>query len=287
MLNAMSVDVEEHFQVEAFAKVISPDSWDSLESRVERNVEKILDLFRRFNVKATFYILGWVNERRPNLAREIAAAGHEIGCHGFGHQRIHRQTPEQFRQDIRKARSILEDDAQMPVCCYRAPSFSVTKSTLWALDILYEEGFTIDSSIFPIRHDLYGMPDEKRFPHYKTTQKGNRIFEFPPSTIQLAGNNVGVAGGGYLRLLPYHFTRWAIRRINAIEKQPAMVYFHPWELDPDQPKITAPLRSTLRHYTNLSKMERKIELLLKDFSFASVSKACSHLSDYQEPMPAK
>jgi polysaccharide deacetylase family protein (PEP-CTERM system associated) len=195
--------------------------------------------------------------------------GHEIGCHGYAHQHIRRQSPEQFRQDVRKARQGLMDQTQKPVQCYRAPSFSITKSTLWALDVLGEEGFTIDSSIFPVRHDLYGIPDADRFPHWR-----KNIFEFPPTTIRLAKNNIGAAGGGYLRLLPYAYTRYSIRNVNEKEGQPAMVYFHPWEIDPDQPRIAAPFRSRFRHYTNLGGMKKKIERLLTDFRFSTVSEVC-------------
>ena len=238
-------------------------------------------LFRRHGASGTFFILGWIAERRPGLVRKIADAGHEIGCHGFGHQRIHRQTADQFRQDIRKSLSLLTELAGKPVCCYRAPSFSVTKPTLWALDVLAEEGFSVDSSIFPVRHDLYGMPGAERFPHWETTPKGKPIFEFPPSTVRLAGNNWAACGGGYLRLFPYRFTHWAIRRLNDRENQPAMVYFHPWELDPSQPRVSAPLRSRLRHYVNLSKTENRIERLLKDFRFTTVSEVCSQLEAYR------
>jgi polysaccharide deacetylase family protein (PEP-CTERM system associated) len=275
MLNAISVDVEEYFHVEAFAGKIDPKSWGDFESRVERSVERILGLFQKNETRGTFFILGWIAERQPGLVRKIAWAGHEIGCHGFGHQRIHRQTPDQFRQDIRQARNLLAELTGQPVRCYRAPSFSVTKTTLWALDILAEEGFSIDSSIFPVVHDLYGMPGGKRFPYWETTPGGKRIYEFPPSTIRLANNNWAVAGGGYLRLFPYAITRWAIRRLNDREKQPAMVYFHPWELDPSQPRVSAPIRSKLRHYVNLSRTESKIGRLLKDFRFGTVSEVCT------------
>jgi polysaccharide deacetylase family protein (PEP-CTERM system associated) len=200
------------------------------------------------------------------LARRITDCGHELGCHGYGHQHIRRQSPEQFRNDIRRAKTCLENQAKKPVLCYRAPSFSITKATLWALDILAEEGFRIDSSIFPVRHDVYGMPDSERFPHWR-----NGILEFPPTTIRVANNNFGVAGGGYLRLLPYRFTQWAIRNINEVEGKPVMVYFHPWELDPDQPRISASLKSRLRHYTNLTGMQNKIERLLQNFRFSTVS----------------
>lgn len=285
MLNVISVDVEEYFQVEAFAGIIDPKSWGNFESRVERSVDVVLRLLQDHGTSATFFILGWVAERRPGLVRKIADAGHEIGCHGFGHQRIHRQTPDQFRQDIRKSRDLLTNLACKPVRCYRAPSFSVTKTTLWALDVLAEEGFSIDSSIFPVRHDLYGMPGARRFPYWETTPGGMRIFEFPPSTIRLANNNWAAAGGGYLRLFPYRFTRWAIRRLNDIEHQPAMVYFHPWELDPLQPRMSASARSRFRHYINLSKTEDKIGRLLKDFRFGTVTEVCGQLEGFRDFRP--
>lgn len=272
MMNALSVDVEDYFHVEAFASRISPENWPSHELRVEKNVDLILEILEKYRATATFFILGWVAESVPQLVRRIADAGHEIGCHGHGHQHIRKQDPEPFRQDVRRARKYLMDLIQQPVYCYRAPSFSITKSTLWALDILAEEGFTVDSSIFPVRHDLYGIPDSDRFPHRR-----NGILEFPPTTIRLANNNIGIAGGGYLRLLPYGITRWAIREVNVKENQPAMVYFHPWELDPGQPRIGAPLRSRLRHYTNLKGMQRKIERLLQDFRFSTVSEVCKKL----------
>jgi polysaccharide deacetylase family protein (PEP-CTERM system associated) len=275
MLNAISVDVEEYFHVEAFAGVISPDSWASYESRIERNTNDILELFLKYNTKATFYILGCVAERYPALIKMIAAVGHEIGCHGFWHRPIYRQTPDQFRLDIRKARNILMEIINAPIVSYRAPSFSVTQATLWALDIMVEEGFHIDSSIFPIRHDIYGIPNGKRFPYQQITPANKQITEFPPSTIRLGKNNLGVAGGGYLRLLPYNFTRWAIRHINNVENQPIMVYFHPWEIDPEQPRIPASWKSKVRHYTNLNKMRGKIEKLLNDFQFDTVSSSCS------------
>ncbi len=269
MLNALSIDVEDYFHVEAFAEQVSPDDWCNFAPRVQENINLILEILARHQVKATFFVLGWVAESIPSLVRQIAEAGHEIGCHGYNHRRVRQQTPEEFRQDIRRARRCLMDQAQQPIHCYRAPSFSIVKSTLWALDILAEEGFKIDSSIFPVKHDLYGIPDARRFPHWQ-----NNILEFPPSTIRRAGNNFGVAGGGYLRLLPYRLTRWAIREINEKEKQPAMVYFHPWELDPEQPRIAAPLRSRVRHYTNLGGMKKKLELLLSDFRFSAVSEVC-------------
>jgi polysaccharide deacetylase family protein (PEP-CTERM system associated) len=222
-----------------------------------------------YDVKATFFVLGKVAEQHPHLVREISDAGHEIGCHGYAHQHIRRQTPALFRQDIRIARQRLMELIQKPVICYRAPSFSITESTLWALEILSDEGFTIDSSIFPVRHDLYGIPHAERFPHWR-----KNLLEFPPTTVRISGNNFGAAGGGYLRLLPYGITRWAIRKVNESDGQPAMVYFHPWEIDPGQPRIQASLRSKLRHYTNLSVMSKKIERLLRDFRFSTISDVC-------------
>jgi polysaccharide deacetylase family protein (PEP-CTERM system associated) len=281
MLNALSVDVEEYFHVEAFASQVTEESWGSRESRVERSVDQVLRLFQSHRSTATFFILGWIAKKFPGMVQAIAEAGHEIGCHGLNHRHIRRQTQGQFREDIRTARQLLTDIIQKPVLCYRAPSFSITKPSLWALDILVEEGFKIDSSIFPVRHDLYGIPDANRFPHWEIAPGGNHIFEFPPSTIRWAKNNWGVGGGGYLRFFPYGFTAWAFRRLNEREHQPAMVYFHPWELDPGQPRIPAPLRSRLRHYTNLGGMQDKIVRLLNDFQFTTISGVCSLSEAFQ------
>ena len=273
MRNVLSVDVEDYFQVEAFASRVRFEEWDFYERRVERNVDRILELFDKYQAKATFFVLGWVAEKIPNLSKRIAKAGHEIGCHGFAHRRLQTLTPDQFRDDLRKATHILNDQVQRPIRSFRAPSFSIVKSTMWALDILAEEGYTFDSSLFPVRHDLYGIPDADRFPYWHTTPKGNWVFEFPPSTIRKVQNNWGVAGGGYLRLVPYGATQWAIRHINRMEQQPVMVYFHPWEIDPAQPVIQAGIRSTLRHYTNLRTMAAKLEHLLRDFEFTTLSDA--------------
>ncbi len=279
MLNVLSVDVEDYFHVEAFASKIRYDQWDSYERRVEHNVARILELFDKYQAKGTFFILGWVAEKLPDLSRRIAMAGHEIGCHGYAHRRLQTLTPHQFREDLRRATALLADQVQRPILCYRAPSFSVVRSTMWALDILAEEGFLYDSSIFPVRHDLYGVPDAERFPHWQVSPEGRPLFEFPPSTIRRANNNLGVAGGGYLRLVPYGPTRWAIRHINKVERQPVMVYFHPWEIDPDQPVVRAGFRSMLRHYTNLTVMAGKIERLLQDFQFTTLANACAqHLA---------
>ncbi len=279
--NVLSVDVEDYFHVAAFSSQISPEDWDFLPSRIERNVHRVLELFQKHKIRGTFFVLGWVCQRFPRLVREIAEAGHELGSHGFTHQRIHFQTTEEFRRDVRESREILMDQVQAPITCYRAPSFSIVQNAIWALDVLIEEGFEIDSSIFPVFHDLYGIPNAKRYPHWSKTASGRRIFEFPPSTIRAAGYNFAVGGGGYFRILPYGFTKWAIRRINQVEKQPGMVYFHPWEIDIDQPRISAGLLSKFRHYTNISHMESRIDRLLRDFRFTTLSEACSQLAVFK------
>ena len=283
MLNVLSVDVEEYFQVEAFARSVDRRTWASFAPRVDGNVRRVLDLFDRHDAKATFFVLGWIGRQYPHLVREIAARGHEIGCHGFGHQRLHELTRKEFRADLREALGILTDQAQQPIRAYRAPSFSIVKHTMWAFDILAEEGFTFDSSIFPVHHDNYGVPDAPRFPYIHQTKEGNSVYEFPPSTVRIANQNIGVGGGGYLRFAPYSVTRWALRRINRVERQPAMVYFHPWEIDPAQPRISAPMRSRLRHYTNLATMEHKIGRLLRDFRFVPLSAHPQNLSGEASP----
>ena len=286
MLNVLSVDVEDYFHVEAFAAKIRYEQWNSYEHRVEQNVARILELFDKYGARGTFFILGWVAEKFPHLSRQIANAGHEVGCHGYAHRRLQTLTPAQFRDDLRRATTLLTDQVQRPIHCYRAPSFSVVRSTMWAFDVLGDEGYAFDSSVFPVRHDLYGVPDAERFPHWQVSPQGHRLFEFPPSTIRSAKNNWGVAGGGYLRLVPYGPTNWAIRHINDVEGQPAMVYFHPWEIDPDQPVVKAGLRSTLRHYTNLTTMAGKIERLLQDFQFTTLSDACVQHPAYRTRIPA-
>jgi len=281
MRNVLSVDVEDYFQVEAFAGQVTCGQWPSFAPRVERNTGRILDLFARHGTKATFFILGWIAERFPHLVQEIAACGHEIACHGFAHQLLPRLTPEQFRADIRQAKDVLSGLSNHPITGYRAPSFSIVQKTLWAFDILAEEGFKIDSSVFPVHHDFYGIPEAPRSPYWRTTPAGNAIFEFPPSTVRILNSNIGIAGGGYLRFAPYFLTRRGVRYINQVEKQPAMVYFHPWEIDPDQPRIRASLRSRLRHYTNLTSMEQKLAMLLRDFRFDTLSRVCAQLAVYQ------
>lgn len=273
MINALTIDVEDYFHVTAFDRHIMPDQWDTYPLRVESNTRRILDMLDEYAVRATFFVLGWVAERRPALVREIHRRGHEIACHGYGHQLIYRLTPQEFRTDVSKAKTILEDLCGERVHGYRAPSYSITAKSLWALDILVEEGFSYDSSIFPITHDIYGIPGGKRFPHEISTHAG-AIQEFPISTFPLNvggwKSHVPIAGGGYLRLFPAALVSWAIQGINARENQPAVVYFHPWEIDPHQPRIRAGLKSRFRHYLNLQRMELKIRYLLSNLRFSPV-----------------
>ena len=274
IVNALTVDVEDYFHVEAFAPCVRREDWPSFESRVERNTDRVLLLFDECGVKGTFFVLGWAAERYPSLVRNISSAGHDLGCHGYEHRRIRVQGPQRFREDLRRSRDVIAGQSGRPVTVYRAPSFSVVAETLWALDILLEEGFNLDSSVYPVYHDLYGLPGAPRFPHRRTTPGGKMIDEFPPSTISIGGVNFAIGGGGYLRLLPYGLMRRAIRHVNEVERQPVMTYFHPWEVDPGQPRIRgAGLKSRLRHYTNLSAMEDKVRRLLGDFRFGPIRDA--------------
>jgi polysaccharide deacetylase family protein (PEP-CTERM system associated) len=275
VINALTFDVEDYFHVQAFADVIPTADWGQYPLRVEHNTYRLLELLERRGIHATFFILGWVAERCPSLVRDVFKAGHEIGSHGYNHQMISRGDEKTFRSDSKRAKSILEDQIGVNIKCYRAPSYSITSNTLWALEVLGQLGFEYDSSIFPVHHDSYGMPGAPRFPHYQCLRDGTRILEFPPSTLAVCGINLPVAGGGYFRLLPYGLTAWALRRINKNENQPALVYFHPWEIDPEQPRIGAPWRSRFRHYQNLQSTEDKLTRLLDDFSWASMSEVLS------------
>ena len=275
MINALTIDVEDYFHVQAFAGVIQPTEWCQYPLRVENNTYRLLEILSRRGIHATFFILGWVAERCPNLVRDILRVGHEIGSHGYDHQMINPRDEKSFRSDISRAKSLLEDQVGIKVKSYRAPSYSITLKTLWALEVLGEVGFEYDSSIFPVHHDHYGIPKAPRFPHYEILRDGSRILEFPPSTLSVYGINIPVAGGGYFRLLPYRFTAWAIRRINQQEDQPAMVYLHPWEIDPDQPRVTASWKSRFRHYHSLRSTEEKLERLLDDFLWAPMSEVLS------------
>jgi len=270
MRNALTVDVEDYFQVAAFARQIDPAIWDRIPLRVERNTQRLLDLFAEQGIRATFFVLGWVAERCPGLVRAIVEHGHEVACHGYSHQLIYGQTPALFRKETARAKACLEDQAQRPVLGYRAASYSITQRSLWALDVLAEFGFTYDSSIFPIRHDRYGIPGSPRWPYRLTTPNGGSLIEFPPSTFSLLGYRLPVAGGGYFRLYPYSFTRFALAQLNHVEGQPFIFYLHPWEIDPEQPRIPAGWLSTFRHYTNLSRCEARLRRLLRDFRFTTV-----------------
>lgn len=273
MVNALTVDVEDYFHVQAFADVILPNQWSQYPLRVENNTRRLLEMFGRRGIRATFFVLGWVAEHCPALVREIASVGHEIGCHGYNHKMIGRADEKEFREDIHRAKAILEELSGAAVRCYRAPSYSVTTRTLWALNVLHHEGFEYDSSIFPVLHDQYGIPDAPRFPHYRSLGDGRRILEFPPSTLSIYGANLPISGGGYFRLFPYGLTAWALRRINEKEAQPAMFYLHPWEIDPAQPRIAASWRSRFRHYQNLHSTEEKLARLLEEFSWGPLTEA--------------
>jgi polysaccharide deacetylase family protein (PEP-CTERM system associated) len=266
ILNAMTVDVEDYFQVSAFARVVRRDDWDRMESRVVRNTTRLLDCLDEFGVKATCFVLGWIAERQPALVRDIAARGHEIASHGYAHRLVYDQTPGEFRDDIRRARRLLEDLSGQAVVGYRAPSYSITAQSLWALDVLIAEGYQYDSSIMPIRHDRYGIPGAPRHPH-AIARPGGRIIEAPPATIARGPLTLPVGGGGYFRLLPYAWTRWGIARVNAIDGQPAVFYLHPWEVDPGQPRIAADWLGRFRHYRNLEETEPRLRRLLRDFRF--------------------
>jgi len=267
LLNALTVDVEDYFHVTAFEKHIDRDDWHSHGDRIVASTRRILRLFDDHNVKGTFFVLGWVAERFADLVREIHAAGHEIGSHSYWHRLIYDQTPEQFREDLCRSRDVLQDTIQTPVTAHRAPSFSITGRSLWALDILAEEGFRVDSSIFPTRHDRYGIPDAPTQIHQIETGSGP-LWEFPPSVLKIGRSNVPVGGGGYFRLYPLSWTIRALARINRTTSQPFMFYMHPWEIDPEQPRVPVSSRlSRFRHYVNLAKTEQKLNALLARFRF--------------------
>jgi polysaccharide deacetylase family protein (PEP-CTERM system associated) len=265
LANAMTCDVEDYFQVQAFAGHIARESWDTMASRVERNTGRVLDLFARHGVHATFFTLGWVAERHKDLIRRIVAEGHELASHGMEHRPVYSQTPDEFRADVRRTKAILEDIGGKTVSGYRAASFSITEKTFWAFDVLAEEGYRYSSSIYPVRHDLYGIPDAPRFAFRPGDRK---LLEVPMSTVAMFGRNLPCSGGGYFRLLPYAVSRWGFRQVNARDRQPAIFYFHPWEIDPDQPRQHhAPLKSRFRHYLNLHRMEDRLGRLLRDFAW--------------------
>ena len=264
IVNGLSVDVEDWFQVGAFENVIARGEWDSIKTRVEDNVYRVIDLFAEADVSATFFTLGWVAKRHPNMIRRIVDAGHEIASHGYDHARVFTFTRREFAEDIRTARAILEDCSGAAVTGYRAPSFSIDQRTPWAFAELAEQGYAYSSSVAPVAHDHYGWPDAPRFA-FKPLPWSTMI-ELPVTTAMLGGRRVAAGGGGFFRVLPYGFSRWAIRQVNRTEGRPAVFYFHPWEVDPNQPRIgNAPLRSRFRHYTGLTKMAGKLRELVHDF----------------------
>ena len=267
MKNAFTVDVEDYFQVEGFAKAIDRSSWEGFRTRVGESNSLLLDILARHKVRATFFVLGWVARKHPEIVRQIVTSGHELASHGMSHRLIYSQTPEEFRRETRDAKALLEDLAQRPVVGYRAATYSITSRSLWALDILCEEGFQYDSSIFPMRHDRYGIPDAEPKPHVLTTPGGGRLVEFPISVLRYGGAKIPVAGGGYFRLFPYRFTRWALRKLNS-QQQEFVFYVHPWEVDPDQPRVEeASALSRFRHYLNLDRCAERLSRLLGDFEF--------------------
>ena len=268
VVNAMTVDVEDYFHATAFDRLVSRQSWFERESRVVRNTHALLALFHRHQIRGTFFVLGWVAERFPSLVREIANCGHELASHGFHHQLVYTLTPDQFRDDVRKAKATIEDAGGCQVRGYRAPSFSIVRSSLWALDVLIEEGYTYDASIFPIHHDRYGIPDAPRHVH-RIARAAGSITEVPASTIRIGSVNFPIAGGGYFRVLPYAVTKWGIGRLNAAGER-VIFYLHPWEVDPQQPRLPASRTTAWRHYANLDDTANRLERLVSDFQFDTV-----------------
>jgi polysaccharide deacetylase family protein (PEP-CTERM system associated) len=260
--NALTIDVEDYFQVSAFARYIRRDEWERHECRVERNVDRILDLLAPGSIKATFFTLGWVAERYPQVVRRIVAEGHELASHGYGHERASDLDERAFTEDVTRAKRILEDLSGQPVLGYRAPSFSIGTGNLWAFDVLARAGYRYSSSIYPIAHDHYGMPDSPRFAY----RVGSGLLEVPVTTVRLGQRNLPSSGGGYFRLLPYAASRWLIARVNRLDREPAVFYFHPWEIDAGQPRVAGiDAKTRFRHYVNLPRMEAKLQRLLRDF----------------------
>ena len=264
MRNAMTVDVEDYFQVSAFERHIPRSSWEQMPCRIERNLDVILGLMAEHQVHGTFFTLGWIAQRYPAAVRRIVACGHELASHGYAHGRATEQTREQFTEDVRSAKKLLEDISGVRISGYRAPSFSIGAMNLWALDCLAESGYAYSSSIYPIRHDHYGMPDAPRFPHRPASTHG--LLEIPVTTIRLGGRNLPAGGGGYFRLMPYSLSRACLRRVNRRDGRPCVFYFHPWEIDPEQPRQRGiSVKTRFRHYVNLSRMHARIERLMRDF----------------------
>ncbi len=270
MLNALTFDIEDYFQVEAFKNHIRYDEWPQYPSRVAENTRKIVKILEERGVKATFFLLAWVAERCPDMVKEIAANGHEIATHGYAHQMVSKQTPQEFEADFAKSIEILEALAGTKILGYRAPTYSIVKESFWALDILAKHGMKYDSSIFPIKHDRYGVPESPRFPYQVYEKNGRKLIEFPLSTLRLGKWNFPIAGGGYMRLFPYSVMKFGLRRLNG-QGQPGIIYLHPWELDPEQPRIpNIPATTRFRHYVNLHATADKLRNLIRDFEFAPI-----------------
>lgn len=268
MKNAMTIDVEDYFQVSAFENIVNIDDWDAIAPRVERNTQLLLEKFARFDIQATFFTLGWVAKKFPGLIRDIVNQGHELASHGTLHQRASDQDRNIFKSDVGDAKRLLEDIGGVEVIGYRAPSFSFTKNNEWVYDVLAEEGYKYSSSVYPVVHDHYGIPDAPRFQY--TTKPG--VLEIPLSTLPVFGKNVPISGGGYFRLYPYMMTRWAISKFILADNQPYIFYLHPWEMDPAQPRMKeASLKSRFRHYLNLRKVDRRLSALLTDFEWSSMA----------------
>ena len=260
----MTVDVEDYFQVSAFEKVINRDDWAHISCRVEANTNRILDLFDTFQIKATFFMLGWVAERYPNLIKRIVSEGHELASHGYEHIRVINQNPMQFKQDIEKTKNILEDLSGVKIKGYRAASYSIGEKNLWAIEELKNSGYTYSSSIYPVKHDLYGMPNAPRFKFKPRGDDG--VLEIPVTTIELFNKKLPVGGGGFFRLYPYAMSRWALRHVNKQDQEPGVFYFHPWEIDPQQPRQKGlTIKTRVRHYLNLTRTESRLKRLLQDF----------------------
>jgi polysaccharide deacetylase family protein (PEP-CTERM system associated) len=269
MKNYLTIDVEDYFQVSAFEDIVGRNKWSDFSSRVTKNTFLILDILAEYNIQATFFVVGWVAEKYPEIVSRIKNEGHEVGCHSYWHRKVYDLSPEEFREDTRRAKDILENIIGQRVVGYRAPSYSITKKSLWALDILEQLGFVYDSSIFPIYHDTYGIPDTPRF---KYEHSNLNLIEYPISTALLFGKNIPVSGGGYFRLLPYWLTKSALRSINVKENKPFIFYLHPWEVDDSQPRLSnARLFSRFRHYNNLHKTVPRLKQLLDDFEFMPIS----------------
>ena len=272
--HAMTIDVEDYYQVSALAEAIKPSDWENWPSRVEQNTDKLLALFDDAGINATFFVLGWVAERHPELVKRIAAGNHEIASHGYSHQLVFNQSPDVFREETRKSKEILENIVQQPVLGYRAASYSITAKSFWALDILAELGFTWDSSIFPVHHDRYGVPGSPEEPYIIKSPNGALLKEFPLTTAKVMGMSVPAAGGGYFRQYPYPLSRWLFNKASLNQSKPQIFYLHPWEIDPEQPRVEGlSWKSRFRHYTNLEVCYSRLERLLKDFQFGTLSES--------------